>query len=218
MVALRHDLMDSNDVFWEETDKLAVNLYAEHWQTIAGPFVVPVASYNEGRVGVTTWDGDHFDLPDGVWVACANAADNIRSQHLPEGVSIDWRGALGSETEPLYAEVTHNGVQVFATLPTDKKKWALCVDYVEATWGKPTDADLLASAIKYANGVLEQYSAWAEGDCWGVTVEIFERDGDDWVEAKVSRDNECWNFIGRRYAEETLRTEFFEPAVAALST
>lgn len=206
LMALGHNLMDSNGVFWEEIDKLAVNLYAEHWQTIAGPFVVPVASYNEGRVGVTTWDGDTDDLPNGVWVADKEVQDNLVA--YPPDVDVGQIMGEDGKYTPEYG-LTDKGVQVH------RGTLGACWEWMKANYTITAD-DLDRAVIKYATGVLEQYSAWASGEIFGITVEIFERDGDDWVEAKGSRDNECWNFIGRGYAEETLRTEFFEPAVAAL--
>ena len=199
------------DVFAEHEDDIdtaAVNLYAKHWQAIAGPFVVPVASYNEGRVGVTAWDGDHFDLPDGVWLADEDVQGNLAV--YPPGVEVGQIKGEDGKYTPEY-ELTDKGVQAH------RGTLGACWEWMKANY-TITDADRYRAIIKYADGVLASYSAWAEGECFGCTVEIFEHDGDKWVEAKESRDNEGWGYIGWYYAKEALRTEFFEPAVAALQT
>ena len=46
-----------------------------------------------------------------------------------------------------------------------------------------------------------EYTAWANGDCWGVCVDVFDLDG------KKIEDDACWGHIGSEYAEEELERE-----------
>ena len=59
---------------------------------------------------------------------------------------------------------------------------------------------------EYADGVLKTYSAWAEGDVWGVAVWEFTREDEDseWELNEDTRD-ECWGFYGYDYATEELK-------------
>ena len=56
-----------------------------------------------------------------------------------------------------------------------------------------------AKAVKYAEQACEEYTAWSNGDCHGVVIQVHELDG-----ALVESD-ECWGYIGYEHAEETLR-------------
>lgn len=56
---------------------------------------------------------------------------------------------------------------------------------------------------------LEEYNNWAEGDCYGVVIDVFRREHKDDPYERDSKEHEaCWGFIGRDYAEETLDEEF----------
>ena len=60
---------------------------------------------------------------------------------------------------------------------------------------------------RYAKGIMETYSAWAEGDVWGVCVWLYNRVDGEWELDEEGRD-ECWGFYGRKYAEEELEGQF----------
>jgi len=60
--------------------------------------------------------------------------------------------------------------------------------------------------LKAANACCDEYTAWANGDCWGYVIE--DEDGDDTGDS-------CWGFIGREYAEEQAREAFAEALKAA---
>jgi hypothetical protein len=80
---LRHNLEDVNSVFSEEVEAAALDLYPKNWQAIAGPYVLPISYFDErgsSSTSVTSWDGDTNDLPDGVWVACKCAIENLKDQ------------------------------------------------------------------------------------------------------------------------------------------
>lgn len=55
---------------------------------------------------------------------------------------------------------------------------------------------------KQAESACEQYTSWANGDCYGHTVVVCDQDG-----AMLS-DDACWGYVGTEYAEERLQEEF----------
>ncbi len=58
--------------------------------------------------------------------------------------------------------------------------------------------------IQYAHNrfesAIDTYNKWAEGDCWGVTVDEFTRIGPN--EYERTENDSCWGFIGSDYALE----------------
>lgn len=60
---------------------------------------------------------------------------------------------------------------------------------------------LRATAVAYANGVIEEYNCWLRGDCWGVCVETFD------AELQQTSSDACWNMLGEDYAKRELRSE-----------
>lgn len=65
----------------------------------------------------------------------------------------------------------------------------------------PADLKRGKQARNYAEGALKEYSAWCEGDVWGVcvwhydakTLELLDRD-------------ECWGYYGNKYAGQELES------------
>lgn len=53
--------------------------------------------------------------------------------------------------------------------------------------------------LEAARIILEEYTSWAEGDCWGVVIDVTAFDGDDPGQFEA-----VWGYIGRKYAEEEL--------------
>lgn len=78
------------------------------------------------------------------------------------------------------------------------------LDRADGYYIAPEDA---ADPLKYAKGAIKTYSAWCEGDVYGVCVWTYTRASikDEWEEPK--RD-ECWGFYGYEYASEELLSEF----------
>lgn len=212
------ELWDVHGLFSDRVHKKVEDLYAKHWEQIAGPYVVPVASYSgnyEIRYGVTTWDGDIEDPPDGVWVACKCAIDNI-GKGSREGISIR------------YGFETYKGPAGYIVTDDDKKV-AFFTDYKEAAAFVEANYsdrpfDVATAARNYAQGVLEEYSMWCSGEVYGCVVQLFDlREPDvdnpdiadrEWV-PRLDHDS-CWGFIGTDYAQSALASDFFEPAVQAL--
>lgn len=65
------------------------------------------------------------------------------------------------------------------------------------------------AAQELAAHACEEYTAWSNGDCWGVVVERHERAHDgSWV--YIGEDYACWGFVGSDCAEAELamRMEF----------
>ena len=65
----------------------------------------------------------------------------------------------------------------------------------------PTDLKPGKQAANYAKGVMEQYTAWCEGDVWGVCVWEYDKA----TLALLERD-ECWGYYGSDYAEQELKS------------
>ena len=89
-------------------------------------------------------------------------------------------------------------------------------EQIAATKGEPTVRQLrwarTWAAEDICQGVLDEYNAWLSGDCWGCVVQEFVNVGTEdepvWEETD---DDACWGHIGSDYAEEVLRSEYFEP-------
>lgn len=61
---------------------------------------------------------------------------------------------------------------------------------------------------QYAKGSIEQYSAWCEGDVYGIAIWEYTRSSISKPWEDTDRGNECWGYYGYKYALETLREEF----------
>lgn len=55
-----------------------------------------------------------------------------------------------------------------------------------------------AKAVEYAEQAVKQYNAWANGDCYGVIVQVHELDG------AIVEEDACWGYVGGDYAMESL--------------
>ena len=77
--------------------------------------------------------------------------------------------------------------------------------------GCETYADRLKVAAKYAEGCLDTYTTWANGDCFGCVVQTHDAETGE----QVGQDA-CWGFYGSDDAEEALLNEFFNPTVEGI--
>jgi hypothetical protein len=57
-----------------------------------------------------------------------------------------------------------------------------------------------AWCIEAARSACEEYTAWCNGWCYGVVVEVFEKQGEEWT--RKGEVDACWGYIGSEYAEE----------------
>lgn len=63
----------------------------------------------------------------------------------------------------------------------------------------PQDVKSGRQALRYADGALEQYTAWCEGDAWGVCVWTY-----DAQTLELEDRDECWGYYGADYAESEM--------------
>lgn len=87
-----------------------------------------------------------------------------------------------------------NAVWVPDACAIDNMNFKDCVTYLEK----------LAVADKYASGVLDQYTTWANGECYGVVVESFKLVGDRYEQVNSDA---CWGYIGYKWAEQALKEQ-----------
>lgn len=58
-----------------------------------------------------------------------------------------------------------------------------------------------AKCLIYARQAVEEMQKWLDGECYGVCVEIFNKD------FEIVQDDACWGYVGTEYAKETLENE-----------
>ena len=67
--------------------------------------------------------------------------------------------------------------------------------YITPTGIKPS-----SQAARYAAGAMEQYTAWCEGDVWGVCVWEYDK-----ATLELEERDECWGYYGTEYADQELK-------------
>lgn len=80
------------------------------------------------------------------------------------------------------------------------------LDHADGYYIAPKDVTDPAS---YADGAVETYSQWCNGEVYGICVWIYTRESiaDDWEDP--DRDSECWGFYGTDgYTAEELKSQF----------
>lgn len=65
----------------------------------------------------------------------------------------------------------------------------------------PADLKPGKQAANYAKGAMEQYTAWCEGDVWGVCVWEYDK-----ATLELGDRDECWEYYGSDYAEQELKS------------
>lgn len=178
--------------------------------TIGNPLAVMLDVYEHGGIVYSVsgrgmqcrWDTSRGGA---VWVPNACAEENIRYNVLHRlGMGeVQWFGACGSKDDPLHARYSLDGGNTWVG---NFAKWSQAMDAMVAASGQQIDPSelhslLRAEAEKYCAGVLDEYNAWVNGDVYGVVVYVIDRHTGVRMNDKS---DECWGFIGRDYAEETL--------------
>lgn len=79
------------------------------------------------------------------------------------------------------------------------------IDNADGYYIAPSD---VTDAASYATSALSQYTAWCEGDVYGVIVWTYTRAGIDEPWGEPDRDQEVWGYYGCDYAREELRSAF----------
>lgn len=205
-------MIDHDSFRYDETETRALALYAKHWKELAGHFVIPI-NYSSERgstsIGVTEWDGDYDDPPDGVWVANEYAIENILNPWLSKhAVQVathtrkNSKALAGGEIyswdvhEPVYHLVWEGEILV----PLVKGRNGLVQAFMRHIGWFYLD-EIREAAVKYATSVCSEMEAWASGDVYGVVVETYDKttlDPEDY--------DACWGFIGLDYAKSELKS------------
>lgn len=150
-----------------------------------------------------------------VWVPDKDAIDNIRSSVLSElGIGrVAWFGALGSQTDPLNARFSLDGI----TWEGEGKGWNWSQALEQMISSSPVkieraklDALLYAKAREYCKGILEEFNYWRNGEAYGVVTYVIDRSTGERIEA---HDEECWGYLGSSYAEEELEAQMLTIAL-----
>ena len=177
----------------------------------------------EGRLYPVDWEELRRDLGDANGVYCDEVEElaiNLYSKH--------WEAMVGPFVIPVgYCHSNHGpGTTSIGVDNWDgdwqnppNAVWVADKDAEENIVGPGmSDADIRKSAMEYAEDVLNEYAKWCNGEVYGCVVEIFENTTPDGKsETWEQRDSDsCWGFIGYEYAEESLKSEFFDSAVKRL--
>ena len=183
------------DAVWE----LAYELYAEHWQKLAGPFVVPIQYQGIGGgcytayVYPTDWDGDYDDLPDGVWVADKGAMENIMwdfRKHLDLRFS---EFVTKKTSQGRYYGFWQNVYKVKGGTQRLYHGWSEYLAYEILRVHPEITSEVHEKAKNYADGVLKEVEAWMNGEVYGCVTEYFTKNGETW---KQTDSESCWSYVG----------------------
>lgn len=216
---LMHDDDCSNPL--EDCDAMgSIHSFGRHHKRTKGPdefnsnipYHIPLSYFEHGqcRWGVAgsmssmpdfQWDGTLFA---GFWEADKECILNIKLK--------------AAEKFGVKVEVVQTCC--VAMSKKDSKPWVLALKYKDKelwrgdNWDKmAVDAiriakkigdvrnELFCAAADMASGICDTYTSWCNGECYGVIVVTCEADG-----AMIDSD-ECWGYIGREYAEKTMKEQ-----------
>jgi hypothetical protein len=166
----------------------------------------------------------------GVWVPDKSCLEHIRSSAvkylLPEGTDVNYESKSNPDgtaitrpcrpgEKPYFEDGTcideryHNVITL--TLPDGTKKGGYksfdgAYRAAARILGDKLNAEALRegerrAARKCAKNACDEYTAWGNGECYGVCVEVFDADGE-----RVS-DDACWGHVGSDWAEQALAEE-----------
>ncbi len=65
------------------------------------------------------------------------------------------------------------------------------------------ESDRQAFVIDRARSACQEYTSWCNGDCYGVVIDVYTFDGEQWISEDDG--DSCWGFIGYSYAQEQLK-------------
>lgn len=65
----------------------------------------------------------------------------------------------------------------------------------------PADLNPGKQAANYAKGAMEQYTAWCDGDVWGICVWEYDK-----ATLELGYRDECWGYYGSEHAEQELKS------------
>lgn len=199
----------------DDVEELAYELYAEHWQKMAGPFVVPIRYQGIGGgcytayTNTTGWDGDYDDLPDGVWVADEGAVENVMWAYK-ELLDLRFSEFVTKKTsQGKYYGFWQGVYKVRGGTQKLYHGWSEALSYEILRVHPEIAPEVHEKAKNYAAGVLKKVESWMNGEVYGCVTEYFTKNG-DWEQ---TNSESCWGYVGEKYALEALKGEWFDPAV-----
>lgn len=137
---------------------------------------------------------------------CNAAFKDFRNQH--EGGGQEARDAFYAEMvekvgadRVFLVEVYSHGLEAFSRVDAGvwypDRQWDVCAACVIAV---PPDA---TEPAEYADAVLKSYTAWCQGDVYGIISCVVDPDG------TLVSDDSVWGFIGYEYAVESAKSGVF---------
>jgi hypothetical protein len=193
-----------------QADAVAAWMTALERGLIGNPLAVSFDIYEHGGIAYSVsgegmqcrWDTSRGGA---IWVPCEIAEDNIRTTVLGKmGIgTVKWSGALGSAENPLHAQYSLDGG---VTWQGHFQKWREAVDaMLQASERQIEPAEMLsamqAAAEEYCRGVLETYNQFCNGDVYGYTVSVIDRETGEEVDGEG---DSLWGIFGMDCAEEEL--------------
>ena len=138
-----------------------------------------------------------------VWVPDACAEENILTNALRklEVGEVRWFGSLAATGSTLNAGFSiDNGI----TWVKGFNSWSQCLQALQDASHEKIPKEALLRTMQecaedYARGVIKEYSAWCNGDVYGVCTTVINRET-----GEVTQEDACWGFIGWNYAETEL--------------
>lgn len=189
-------------------DVVAERIWAELYDAgKIGAFLAVPVDYTSNNHGPGTTSGyvTTVDNCNAVWVPDQDCIDNMA--FTPKDVEITQRMNLPGNNKWTVAIKGIHEAQ-FDTF------WE-AIAHVKANFAEPDYTDKLKAARKYAEGIIEEYINWCNGEVYGCVVYTFTKGDGEWVQES---EDACWGFIGSEYAEyaeKTLDEEYFRYAIEA---
>jgi hypothetical protein len=119
------------------------------------------------------------------------------------------RGKVGTPFAVPLDEAYHSGYREWSGRGTIDAVWVPDPSLVEHLDSIKDEEERKLEARRCFEAALEEYNNWAEGDCYGVVIDVFRREHkDDPYERDGEAHEACWGYVGRDYAEEELDATF----------
>ena len=123
-------------------------------------------------------------------------------------VQVTWTDSVASTEVVKTSDNSQELYELAKTLREDKPT----PTPIQLAWGRERMCSI------YCAQFLESYNDIINGNVYGCVVETFELESEEddaqWV--STGDEDACWGFIGSDYAMESLKSEYFDPTIAAL--
>lgn len=121
------------------------------------------------------------------------------------------RGKIGTPwAQPLQENYNsgyrHLEISTSITSETIKAVWVPDKALMEHITSFP-EGGRYVEAEKCFYQALDEYNKWAEGDCYGVCIDVFRRVSKNEYEIDLETSDACWGYIGNEHASEMLDDE-----------